>query len=116
MDYTHQEPSSTDENYVSLRLYLGYEYKISDTAKLTEDLNLLDNLQTTSDWRANSVTAVTASLTSKLAIKVSYAIFYVNEPATFDVQDTVGPVFGPPRTVSFEKTDTMLAAALVVNF
>lgn len=114
-DYTHQSPSATDENYASLHLFLGYEYKISDTAKLTEDLNLFDNLQTTDDWRGSSVTAVTASLTSKLAIKVSYSVLYVNKPPTLEVPDTVAPI-GPGKIVAFDKTDTILAATLVVNF
>ena len=58
---------------------------------------------------------MTASLTSKLAIKVSYTVGYDNEPAFAIVDDTVAPI-GPPVAVPFEKTDTILAAALVVNF
>jgi putative salt-induced outer membrane protein YdiY len=127
-DFTREDPlgnpvpgdPATDvletKDYAALHLYLGYEFKISETAKLTEDLNLFDNLDTTSDWRANSIAAVTASLTSKLAIKVSYTILYDNEPPDHVVVDTVGPVFGATQTVPFEKTDTILSAALVVNF
>jgi putative salt-induced outer membrane protein YdiY len=120
-DYTLEDPLGVPPNdldnqdYASLHLFLGYEYKISETAKLTEDLNLFENLDTTSDFRATSVTAVTASLTSKLAIKVSYTIGYDNDPAVSLVPDTVGPVFTDVE-VPFEKTDTILQAALVVNF
>jgi putative salt-induced outer membrane protein YdiY len=126
-DYTREDPlgnpvpgvPATDvletTDYASLHLFLGYEFKISETAKLTEDLNFNDSLDTTSDWRALSVTAVTASLTSKLAIKVSYTVGYDNRPAERVVLDSVGPVL-TDVSVPFEKTDTILAAALVVNF
>lgn len=127
VDFTREDPLGDSDptvpgsdalatkDYASLRLFLGYEFKISETAKLTEDLNLVDNLDTTSDWRATSVTAVTASMTSNLAIKVSYTVLYDNEPAVQIVTDTVGPTF-ENVVVPYEKTDTILAAALVVNF
>jgi putative salt-induced outer membrane protein YdiY len=126
VDYTKDDPlgnpipgvPATDAlettDYASARLFLGYEWKISETAKLTEDLNFFDNLDTTSDWRALSVTALTASMTSNLAVKVSYTVAYDNEPNVTLVPDTV--TLGPPAAVAFEKTDTILAAALVVNF
>jgi len=122
VDYTHQDPAGEPPpvelettDFASVHFFLGYEFKISETAKLTEDLNLFDNLDTTSDWRVNSVTAVTASLTSQFAIKVSYTVLYSNEPPVHAVPDTVLPI-GPAAVVPFEKTDTILSAALVVNF
>jgi putative salt-induced outer membrane protein len=122
LDYTRQDPVGDapppeleTKDFASAHFFLGYEYKISETAKLTEDLNLFDNLDTTSDWRANSVTSVTASMTSKLAIKVSYTVLYSNEPPVRLVPDTVAPI-AADAVVPFEKTDTILAAALVVNF
>ena len=54
-------------------------------------------------------------MTSKLAIKVSYTVLYSNEPPVHVVPDTVAPI-GPDAVVPFEKTDTILAAALVINF
>jgi putative salt-induced outer membrane protein YdiY len=121
-DFTRQDPAGDPppseletKDFASAHFFLGYEFKISETAKLTEDLNLLDNLDTTSDWRASSITAVTASLTSKLAIKCSYSVLYVNEPPVHVVDDTVNNT-GTFATVPFEKTDTILAVALVVNF
>lgn len=106
-------------DFVAIRASLGYEFKFSEKSKFTEDLNFIENLDTTSAWRANSVTALTASFTNNLALKVSYAIAYSNEPLVSVIPpDAVPP---PPlgsadAIYQFEKTDTILTAALVVNF
>jgi putative salt-induced outer membrane protein YdiY len=102
------------KDFVGIRAYLGYEFKISDKSKLTEDLNAIENLDTTSAWRANSVTALTAGFTNSLALKVSYAVAYSNEPPIKVIHANPGP--GPDAIYHFEKTDTILTVALVVNF
>lgn len=116
VDLTREDPlgnpppavlETTD--YVAIRATLNYEFKINEKSKLTEDLNFVENLDTTSAWRANSVTALTAGLTDNLALKVSYTVMYSNEPPYKAV---------PNSTLVYqaEKTDTILVAALVVNF
>lgn len=102
------------QDFIGVRGYLGYEFKFSENSKLTEDLNVIENLDTTSAWRANSVTALTAGFTNNLALKVSYAIAYSNEPPVKVIAANPGP--GPDAIYEFEKTDTILTAALVVNF
>jgi putative salt-induced outer membrane protein YdiY len=126
LDFTRQDPlgdpppselETTD--FLGMRVYLGYEFKISERAKLTEDLNLFGNFDTTSAWRANSVTAVTAGFTDNLALKVSYTVMYSNDPPVKLVApDTVPapPPAAEDALYTFEKTDTILAVALVVNF
>jgi putative salt-induced outer membrane protein YdiY len=106
------------QDFVGIRGYLGYEFKFSEKSKLTEDLNVIENLDTTSAWRANSVTALTASFTNSLAL-VSYAVAYSNEPpVTVVAPDPVPPppLGASPALYQFETTDTILTVALVVNF
>ncbi len=59
---------------------LAYEWKISETASLTERLLWYPNFDTSSDWRLTSDTSVTASLTSALALRLGYELRYRNEP------------------------------------
>ena len=113
--YTREDPLGNPppseletQKFAGLAGALSYEFKFSEKSKLTEDLVLFANLDTTSAWRANSITAVTASLTNSLALRVSYTILYSNEPLV-----TVVP---PDALYEFENTDTILAAALVINF
>ena len=124
LDFTRQDPlgdpppgalATTD--FLGMRAYLGYEFTISEKSKLTEDLNFFENFDTTSAWRANSVTALTAGFTDSLALKVSYTVLYSNEPPVKLVPpDASAPPATPSAPYTFEKTDTILAVALVVNF
>jgi putative salt-induced outer membrane protein len=101
-------------DYVGARATLNYELKIGEKSKLTEDLNFVENLDTTSAWRANSLTSLTASMNDRLALKLSYLVMYSNEPPVKVIPADPGP--GPDAIYTFEKTDTILTAALVVNF
>ena len=117
VDYTSEQPISGDSSsFAGARLFLGYLYNISKTSSFTEDLTLLENLDDTDDFRGRSVSALTASLTQKLALKVSLtALGTTNQPVVVDV-----PAHRrwPRRAAQFEfeKLDTILTAALVVNF
>lgn len=115
VDYTKEKQTSGfSDSFAGARAYLGYLRNISKTAKFTEDFTLLENLSETSDLRAISVSAVTASLTSKLALKVSLTLAYDNQPVVVDVPPTLAATATAP--FEFDKLDTMLIAALVINF
>ena len=114
-DGTHEDPVFGDStDYAALRGTVNYEFKIGEKSKLTEDLNAIENLDTTSAWRANSITTITASMNEWLALKLSYKVIYSNEPPIKLIPATPGP--GPDAIYTFEKTDTILTAALVINF
>lgn len=104
--------SPGDANFAAARAYLGYAYKISDTATFTQDLELNQNLDESDDLRLRSETAVTATLTRSLALKASYTVHYDKEPV---VQVLSAPGFDDV-TFEFDETDTILAMSLVVNF
>lgn len=103
-------------SFAGARAFLGYERALSETAKFSSDLEILENLDDTEDLRAKWASAVTASLSTRTALKVGFTVLYDRQPVVRTVTDTVGPVFGPDLLVPFEKTDTILSASLVVNF
>ncbi len=124
LDYTREVPLvppppdvTQTEDFFGIRAYLGYEFKISEKSKLTEDLNLFTNFDTSSAWRVNSVTALTAGFTDNLALKLSYTVLYSNEPLQTYIEPEAGAPIGTPNALyTFDSTDTILAVALVVNF
>ena len=115
VDYTKEEQTTGfSDSFAGARVFLGYLYNISKTSSFTEDLTVLENLSDTDDLRARSVSALTASLSQKLALKVSLTLMYDNQPVVVDVQ----PVAPATQVAQFEfdRLDTILTAALVVNF
>lgn len=101
-----------DQNYAGARAFAGYTRKLSPTSTFTQTLELLENLDDTADWRGKSETAVTASITSSVALKASFTLLYDNRPV---VQVLSAPGFNDVL-FEFDSTDTILAASLVVNF
>lgn len=96
--YRRTETADTNEvnDEVIGRLHGAFEYRLSKTAKFTQDVTVLagqDNTET------ESVTAVTASLTDTLAMKLSYTIQH-------NAQVPVGK----------KNTDTFTTVNLVYNF
>jgi putative salt-induced outer membrane protein len=114
LDYTDEQTVGADDgdSFAGMRAAMDYEWKFSETARLNQDLEFLENLEETSDYRINSLTSVTAALTSKLALKTSYTIKYDNEP----VVEALTAVGFDPVMFEFDKTDTILSASLVINF
>lgn len=78
---------------------LGYTFKLSDTADITNDFRFSESLADAGDWRVANIAAVAAKLTSLLSLKLSNTVRYVHEPPE-----------------SFDTTDTITAVALVVKF
>jgi putative salt-induced outer membrane protein YdiY len=76
-----------------------YRWAITETSALTEEATLVADLNTGDDWRFSNEIAATAALSTRLSLKVSHKLSYLNEPV---------PGFG--------KADAILSAALVANF
>jgi putative salt-induced outer membrane protein len=77
----------------------SYIWKMSENATLTDDFRALSTFDDSGNWRVGNSVALTAKLTSILALKVSNIIRHSNFP--------------PP---TFLKTDTTTSIALVVSF
>ena len=90
--------SYTDENavgdepstdYVGAVAGLTYKWAINDQAAVGEKLTYYGDLDTTANWRLWSTTSLTSSLSSRLAIKLSYEVRYTNRPLPgFKTTDT----------------------------
>lgn len=88
-----------DQDFLGALLGLDYEWKLSDTASLTESLRFFPNFDEGDAWRLTSDTALKASVNEWLAVKLGYLVRYENEPVP-----------------GFEDTDTTTTASLVVSF
>jgi putative salt-induced outer membrane protein len=96
---TEKRVEGPDPSYPSARLGLFYEWQISKTAVYSEELSFVEDLEETSNWRIVNAGALTADVSTVLALKLSFAILYANEPV---------PGFG--------KRDTTFSAAVVAKF
>ncbi|MBD3868021.1 MAG: DUF481 domain-containing protein [Acidobacteria bacterium] len=102
----------TDTDFAELRGFLAYHRELSPTSKLFSELEILENLDETSDVRANGLIGVSANLSNRIALAVSYALKYDAEPPTLTLVDA-----GFPDVLfEFDDLDTTLKASLVINF
>jgi putative salt-induced outer membrane protein len=89
----------SQKNFATGRAYLLFEHALSETARFTQDAEYLPRLDDPSDFRLNTKTALTASLTTHLALKASFDWKRQNRPP-----------------VGFDRDDTTTGVALVVNY
>ncbi len=99
-------------DFSELRGFLDYERELSKTSKLFSELEILANLDETSDFRANGLIGASANLSNRIALAVSYTLKYDGEPVTVILSD---PGF-PDVEFQFDDLDTIFKAALVINF
>jgi putative salt-induced outer membrane protein YdiY len=59
---------------------VDHEWKLSETATFAQRLTYHPNFDRSSDWRADLLVALEASLTHRLALKLSYEHHYRNAP------------------------------------
>ena len=115
-DYTQESPvSGEDRDFAGARAFLAYEHKIGASSKFNEDFEVLENLDDTGDLRIKSVTSLTASLTTKVALKVSAVVLYDADPVVEDLDPSVDRP-GGEDLLEYDEVDTILTATLVINF
>lgn len=108
-DYTDEKPVVGDGNsFGGARLFLDYLRPLSTTSEFTSSAELLANLQTSEDLRANVNLALASRLSNQLALKLAYAVKYDGDP----VQEAVT---GTTQKFVYDKTDTVLSMSLVLN-
>jgi putative salt-induced outer membrane protein len=78
-DIDRMEPEPSD-SFIGAVLGLAYSWKISDNAAFTQGLMYYPNFDDSGDWRATSETGIEASISSRLAIRLSYGVRYRHEP------------------------------------
>ncbi|HJQ98759.1 MAG TPA: DUF481 domain-containing protein [Candidatus Polarisedimenticolaceae bacterium] len=115
-DYVFLQPDGSDSaDFGAGRAFLGYLFQMTESAKLTSDLEFVDNLDETDDWRIRSVTAVTANMTKRLALKAGLTLLYDNQPVLEPIDDLGTPAFDPVF-FEYDELDTILTANLVLTF
>jgi len=117
-DYTDEtQVGGTDDQFPELRAYIAYERILSKTSKFNTDLAVFENLDDSDDYRAKSVTSLTASISTKVALKVSYTILYDHQPVEQIIPpDPTAPIGTPSGVFVFDDVDTIFGASVVVNF
>ena len=111
------------ESFVGLRFSWAYLHKFGANTTYTDKLILDENLNETSDYRADWTNSLSVSMTSHLALKVSLQWLYRHMPAlqAVDVYDTPPPPYGDGTKVGtvyqpLEKLDNIFNISLVANF
>ena len=115
-DFVFVQPDGEDSaNYAAGRAFLGYLFQINEGAKFTSDLEFVDNLDTTDDWRVRWVNAVQANISKRLALKAGLTLLYDNQPVLEPIDDLGTPAFDPVF-FEYDELDTILTANLVLTF
>ena len=88
-----------DASFATADSEIGYRWRVSTTAELRQDTTFTANLNQTDDWRAASVSSMSAALNALFSLKVSLVASYLNAPVE-----------------GFGRVDTITSAALVATF
>lgn len=102
-------------NFSGLRVSSNFMHKIGATSAFNNDLVLDENLDDTSDFRANMISSLTATMNARLALKVSLQWLYDHQPAfvAVDLLNSAPPV---KVLAQLDDLDTIFTASLVLNF
>jgi putative salt-induced outer membrane protein YdiY len=114
------DPAGYDDTFPGLRLSWSYLNKLGENTEYVNTLVVDDNLDDTSDWRADMVNSVAVAMSDRLALKVSLQWLYDNEPS-FELltatSDSAGnPVAPVSQLVELDELDSILTASLVAKF
>jgi len=118
LTYTDQEDvfpvPGLEDTFIGARFAWDYMNKLGENTTYTNVLVLDDNLDETSDWRADMSNGLAVAMSEKLALKVGLKLLYDNEPAIELIPDTLDPL--NPVPFPLEELDTILLISLVVDF
>lgn len=90
----------TSRDFTQGRAFARYEFALTPKSAFSQSVEYLHGFEKDTSYRLNLMTAVVATLTDVLSLKVSYEIKYTDAPV--------------PETL--EKTDSVLSTALLVTF
>lgn len=92
-------PASTAEDFGTGRGGLIYKFVISKTADFKNQASYIANLSDGTDWRFTDTAALSAALSARFSMKLSYNVTHLNKPP-----------------LDKKATDTTASAALVAKF
>lgn len=90
---------SPNEDFASGRAAFRYSLKLSPTSDVFQMAEYISNLEDGDDYRVNTETGLVASINTFLSLKTAYQWKRVNKPPD-----------------GFEKDDTLISTALIVNY
>ena len=90
---------AADNNFTSGRAAGLYRYNLSESAFISQLVEFLPNFELSDDYRVNSETALVASLSKSIALKLGYVIRFDNLPEP-----------------GFKDTDRIFTSGIQVNF
>jgi putative salt-induced outer membrane protein YdiY len=108
------EDAGPSEDFLFGRLFGEYKRSITETSDFRTELELMSSLDNTDDHYVNFLVAVTARISAKLALKMSYTMAYRGEPVVVTVPGETPDV--PDGEFEFDSLDTILSTSLVIAF
>ncbi len=118
LTYTRQEDlvptPERAEDFVGARFALEYRRQLTASTQYTNSLTVDENLEDTSDLRAELDQAIAVAISQRLALKVRLRLLYDHQPAVQAV--SVEPALTDTVLVELEELDSTLQVALVVKF
>ena len=73
-------PPAIDDSWLGALVGADYDLALSESATFSQQVRYFPNLDDGSDWRADSVTELTAALNQHFAVRLSHEIRYRNRP------------------------------------
>lgn len=119
LTFTHEQAvvdEVDDEDFLGLRLYWELFRQLTTTSQYSFELEINENLDDTSDLRADFANHLKVSMSERLALKLTLAFAYDNQPALTTVplirpDDSMGNVLA-----ELDELDSVLKVALVFDF
>lgn len=125
LSYTDQtdvvSDDSTSDSFLGARFSWVYSHKFTESTTYGNDFIVDENLDETSDFRADMTNWVAVSMTKRMALKVSLRLLYDNDPSLevlrlHDDADPDTPPSGVTVDNPLDELDSILTASLVINF
>jgi putative salt-induced outer membrane protein YdiY len=119
LTYTLRQYVGRDaESFAGFRLSVNGDQKFSTNASYTLTFAYDDNLMNLPDWRFDWTNSVTATITKRLALKVSLRTLYAHIPAnqSLPLLDPAGYPTGDFILYPLKKLDMYFTTSVVVNF
>lgn len=81
----------TERRFTEGRVFAQYAYAFAKKNQFSQSIEYLYDFDNSQNYRYNSETALTAGMTDRLSIKISYLVKYDHEPVplTLDSKDTI---------------------------
>jgi putative salt-induced outer membrane protein YdiY len=106
------------ESFGGLRFTLNADQKIFEASSFQSVFIFDENLKDAPDWRFDWTNSLTATLSKRIALKVSLRSLYAHQPALQDIPlfDLAGEPTGLTVPVPLKNLDLFFTTSIVVNF